>query len=118
MTRLDWDREAREARLRRHGGVPAWADPAALSPNDARTADRLMLPLQELVAEFALLSETQRQQRATEFRHRFRSLSAEARERARAPDPALAAVVGARIDVVDSALRADKAKPKKPGGLW
>lgn len=118
MTRFDWDRETREARLRRHGGVPVWADPANLSPDDLRRVNLLTLPMHELAAEYARLSRTQREQLESEFRHRFRKLASAARESAKTPDPAVAAVVAARIEAVDSALRARESTTEPSRGVW
>ena len=74
MARLDWDREVREARKRRHGAIPAWADPSELSVDDQRVVDVLMDPLVELLADFRSMSRTQQGQRRSEFAFRLRNL--------------------------------------------
>lgn len=75
---LDWDREGREARKRRHGSIPLWADPAALSSDDEREVQRLLVPMNDLLSEFHGMSRTQRQQRASEFNYRLLKLQSEA----------------------------------------
>ena len=77
MPRLDWDRETREARKRKHGSIPLWSDPSALSSDDERAVQRSLGAMNELVSEFRSMSRTQRDQRASEFNHRFSRLQSE-----------------------------------------
>jgi hypothetical protein len=75
---LDWDRESREARKRRHGSIPAWADPSALSLSDERRIQSLLRPMTDLLSEYELLSRTQRDQRCSEFTYRLSKLESAA----------------------------------------
>lgn len=74
MARFDWDRELREARKRKHGAIPAWADPSALSAGDERQVSALLGPLGTAFAEFRDMSRTQQGQRRSEFDFRLREL--------------------------------------------
>src|SRR5438128_320627 len=71
MTRPDWDRETREARKRKRGSIPVWADPATLSLEDERSVLRLIEPMVELTHAFLALSSTHRGQRASEFEYKL-----------------------------------------------
>jgi hypothetical protein len=74
MMRLDWDRELREARKRKHGSIPLWGDPGALSPDDERAVWRLLDPMVEPTNEFLAMSRTHRRQRSSEFEYRLETL--------------------------------------------
>ena len=74
MTRFDWDRELREARKRKHGAIPVWADPSALSADDEHAVATLLAPLVEVFADFRNMSQTQQGQRRSEFTFRLRKL--------------------------------------------
>jgi len=52
MAKLDWDREGREARKRKHGSTPEWADPAFVDPSVRRKFDELTERQREIVAWF------------------------------------------------------------------
>jgi hypothetical protein len=78
MPGLDWDRETREARKRRHGSVPVWADPSVLSTSDEREVQRLLGSMNELLGEYLALSQTQRDQRRSEFTYRLSTLEKQA----------------------------------------
>jgi hypothetical protein len=72
MTRLDWDRETREARKRRRGAIPHWADEPTLSVADNCALRRHLEPIASVLDEFARLSGTSRRQRLSEFEYRIR----------------------------------------------
>ena len=63
MTRFDWDRESREARKRKHGSIPALADPLSHTFADEHELERQLRPMQEAVRSFSMLSTTSRRQR-------------------------------------------------------
>jgi hypothetical protein len=74
MSRLDWDREGRLARMRRHGSLPLWVDEDTSSFADETTVASLLEPLARLAREFEALSRTQQSQRSGEFKYRVREL--------------------------------------------
>src|SRR5687767_9845568 len=74
MARLDWDRETREARKRKHGVTPAWADPTALSYEDEQFVRQLLQPMVDLLDEFSGLSRTQQRYSGSEIEHRLSQL--------------------------------------------
>jgi hypothetical protein len=108
MARLDWDRELREARKRKHGAIPIWADPSALSVDDEREVDLLLDPLVELLANFRNMSRTQQGQRRSEFTFRLRKLRDQAVEKAGGiPNLAVRDAVAGRAELLIEKLRAD-----------
>jgi hypothetical protein len=52
MAKLDWDREGREARKRKHGSTHVWADPAFVDPSVRRKFEELTERQREIVAGF------------------------------------------------------------------
>ena len=74
MAKFDWDRETREARKRKQGSVPVWADSSFLSDEDERQVTLILDPMLALVNEYERMSRTQQRQRASEFRHRLSKL--------------------------------------------
>lgn len=110
MARLDWDREVREARKRKHGAIPVWADPSALSVDDRREVDVLLEPLVNLVANFRSMSRTQQDQRRSEFAFRLRKLREQAIEKAAGmPNIAARETVAGRGEVLLENLRGESA---------
>jgi hypothetical protein len=105
VARLNWDRESREARKRKHGAVPVWADPAAISHVDSLRIHELLRPLVETVDEFEGLSRTQQRQRGSEFGYRLRRQAKEAREGCSFDDAAVRAVLMTRLDHLVERLR-------------
>jgi hypothetical protein len=96
MTRLDWDRETREARKRKHGAVPLWADSGPISFEDDQHIRTLLKPLTETVEEFADLSATQRRQRGSEFSYRLRRQAKQAAASSELADTDAREVLAAR----------------------
>jgi hypothetical protein len=84
MAKLDWNRELREARKRKHGAISVWSDPSALSMHDQRELEALLDLLAALVTEFRAMSRTQQDQRRSEFEFRLRRLRDQAVEGAAA----------------------------------
>lgn len=101
MARLDWDRELREARKRKHGAIPVWADPSALSVDDGREVEVLLEPLADLLANFRSMSRTQQGQRRSEFAFRLRKLRDQAVEKsAGIPNMAARETVAGRAELL------------------
>jgi hypothetical protein len=100
----------REARKRKHGAIPAWADPSALSVDDEREVNALPDPLVTLFANFRAMSRTQQGQRRSEFHFRLRKLRNQAVEKAAGiPNvPARQAVDGRAEPLIEN-LRGDSA---------
>jgi hypothetical protein len=108
MARLDWDRELREARKRKHGAIPVWADPSALSIDDEREVNAILDTIVNLFGEFRSTSRTQQGQRRSEFLFRLRRLRDQAVEKAVAiPNLAARDVVAVRAQVSIENLRGD-----------
>jgi hypothetical protein len=106
MARLNWDRELREARKRKHGTIPVWADPSALSLDDERQVDALLDPLVNLLADFRAMSRTQQGQRRSEFEFRLRKLRDQALgEAAGIPNLAARQAVRGRAELLIQNLR-------------
>lgn len=62
--------------MRGQGSIPAWADPAALSPDDEREVSKALQPLLDLAHDFVSRSPTNRRQSESEYAYRFRKLLA------------------------------------------
>lgn len=108
MARLDWDRELREARKRKHGVIPVWADPSSLSVDDGREVDIILEPLVNLLANFRSMSRTQQGQRRSEFAFRLRKARDQAVEKAASmPNMAAREAVAGRAELLMEKIRGE-----------
>src|SRR4051794_34233720 len=91
MTRLDWDRVAREQRMRRRGSVSAWVDEIRLDPDQELEVLRLLRAQLDAVSQFERLDSRDRFLWGSPTRERLRALkkaaeAAVARDEPRAAD--------------------------------
>jgi hypothetical protein len=86
MAKLDWDRERREARKRKHGSTPVWADPAFVDPSVRRKFDELTERQREIVARFDRHDATNKPLNARPTRARLRGLEGPTLAKASAED--------------------------------
>ena len=105
MAKLDWDRESREARKRKHGALPVWADPGVISFDDDLKIRELLQPLVDIVDEFAGMSRTQQRQRGSEFSHRLRRQADQVRATGVFDDALSREVLAGRVDHLVDRLR-------------
>jgi hypothetical protein len=116
MAKFDWDREAREARKRKHGSIPAWADPGFLEPNVRRKLLDLTERQQSLVAAFDARDDINKVMSVRDMRARLRVMEKAAIAKAGSDDEstALASLVHDWHAAADERVRAaaDKAKER------
>jgi hypothetical protein len=111
MARFDWDRETREARKRKHGSIPLWADPGAISLDDERELHTLLQPLVNVVNEFAELSLTQRRQRGSEFSYQLKRQADEICAKSAFANLTTQAVLVAKVEHLIGRLRQVESTP-------